>query len=108
MSGFLTTASTLMCPHGGMVIGTPSSTQVMAGAPVLTVADVFMVAGCAFVNGATPSPCVTVQWVSGAARVTAGGAAALTAASVGLCIAATGAPQGTALVAATQTAASGQ
>lgn len=54
------------------------------------------------------SPCVTVQWVSGAARVTAGGAAALTAASVGLCIAATGAPQGTALVAATQTAASGQ
>jgi len=108
MSGLLTTASTLLCPHGGTVTATPASTNVIAGAPVLTESATCMIAGCAFVVGTVPSPCVTVQWVAPAARVSIGGTPALTAASVGLCIGATGAPQGPVQIAATQTAATGQ
>jgi hypothetical protein len=50
---------------------------------------------------------MTVQWVQGAARVKAGGDFVLNESSVGLCLAATQAPQGTVLIAATQAVASG-
>ncbi len=105
---FLTANSTMMCPHGGTVVPTPSCTRAMVDAPILTAADTFVVAGCAFVTPAgVPSPCVTVQWSNPAARVTHGGAPALTQASVGLCLAATQAPQGAVIVAATQPLAEG-
>ena len=109
MPGFLTTASTLMCPHGGTVMATPSATSVQAGgAPMLTSADTFMIAGCAFtLPSAVPSPCMTVQWIQGAAKSTRGGAPTLTLASSGLCLAATQAPQGPVVIAATQPQVSG-
>lgn len=105
---FLTAASTMMCPHGGTVIATPSSTRASAGAPILTVADTCVIAGCAFNIAGVPNPCVSVQWAGPAARVTHGGAPALTAASIGLCLAATQAPQGAVIVAAMQPRASGE
>lgn len=105
MGALLTTASTLQCPHGGMVTAASAGGSAMAGAPVLTAADTFTIAGCPFATPAGPQPCLTVQWVSTATRVNVGGAAVLTEASVGLCIGA--APQGAVVIAATQSRASG-
>lgn len=104
MPGFLTTASSMMCPHGGSVMASPSSTSVQAGgAPILTTADTFTIAGCAFtLPGGVPSPCMTVQWVQGAAKSTRGGAPTLTLTSIGLCLAGTQAPQGPVVITSTQ------
>jgi hypothetical protein len=105
---FLTAASVMMCPHGGTVTGTPSATKAVIDAPVLTVSDTFLIAGCAFtLPPAVPSPCVSVQWSGPSVNVTHGGAPALTAASIGLCLAATQAPQGSVIIASTQPLAEG-
>ena len=107
MPALLTVSSTMMCPHGGTVTATPSQTRAVADAPVLCLSDTCMIAGCAFMMGTVPSPCVTVQWVQGAARVQAGGNSVLNESSVVLCLAATQAPQGTVLIANTQPVAEG-
>jgi hypothetical protein len=107
MPGFLTTSSVMMCPHGGTVQAISSNTQVMAGgAPILRTSDTFIIAGCAFMIGVVPSPCVTVQWVQGAAQSTIGDPT-LTEASMGLCQAATQAVQGPVTIASTQTSVQG-
>jgi hypothetical protein len=92
----LTAASTLLCPHGGTVAIVPSGTRSTAGGtPIATTADTFTIAGCVFtLPGPVPSPCIRVQWIVPGLRVKNGGVAALDAGSVGLCLAATGAPQG--------------
>jgi hypothetical protein len=103
MSGMLTTASVLMCPHGGTVQAIPSSTSVQfGGAPVVTAADTFMIAGCAFVIGIVPSPCLTVQWVSPGLQSQVNSNPTLTESSIGLCLAATQAPQGPVTISSTQ------
>jgi hypothetical protein len=102
MPALLTTASTLMCPHGGTVTGIPSQTRATAGAPILLGTDTFLVAGCPFNIASAPSPCLTVQWIVTATRVQAGGGFVLNEASVGLCLAATQAPQGSVLIVQTQ------
>jgi hypothetical protein len=108
MSAFLTSASVLMCPHGGSVQIVPSSTNVQfAGTPAVTASDTFIIAGCAFVIGVVPSPCVTVQWVQPATESTVGNNPTLTEASVGLCLAATQAPQGPVMIVSTQPRVSG-
>ena len=106
MPALLTTASTLMCPHGGTVIASPGSTRAQAGAPILTATDSFTIAGCTFAPS-SPHPCMTVQWILPAMRVKHGGNPVLNESSVGLCLAADQAPQGTVLIAATQPKASG-
>jgi len=108
---FLTAASVMSCPHGGTVTASPSATKAVIDAPVLTLSDTFMIAGCPFTLPGTPpipSPCVTVQWSAPSTSVTHGGAPALIATSVGLCLAATQAPQGSVIVSNTQSAAEGQ
>jgi hypothetical protein len=107
MPPLLTAASTMMCPHGGTVQAVPGSTQVVVDAPALRMSDTFIIAGCPFNIAGAPSPCVTVQWVQGAARVKVAGDFVLNEASVGLCLAATQAPQGTVIIAATQPTAAG-
>jgi hypothetical protein len=104
MPALLTTASTLMCPHGGTVMAIPGATAMSAGATVLRASDTYTIAGCPFMTAA-PQPCLTVQWVSSATRVKHGGDFVLTESSVGLCIGP--APQGTVLVASTQAQVSG-
>ena len=100
----LTTASSLMCPHGGTIIGTPSAPKLtFAGAPVLTEADSFQIIGCSFtLPGGKPSPCLQIQWVKTDLKAQAGNNRTLSEASVGLCLADTGAPQGTVIVSNTQ------
>ena len=105
----VTVASSLMCPHGGQVTIVPASGRARAGgASIATTADAFLVAGCPFVlPGPVPSPCLQVQWITPALRVKAGGAPAIDAASVGLCIGATGAPQGPVIIQPAQTRVTG-
>jgi len=110
MGGLLNTASMLMCPHGGTVSAVTSNTQVSAGgSPLVRASDTFIVAGCAVtLPPAVPSPCVTVQWVSPDSRSQAVGDFTLSEASVGLCLAATQAPQGTVIISNTQEQVTGQ
>jgi hypothetical protein len=61
-----------------------------------------VVAGCSFMIGTKPSPCMRIEWSAGASSVTAGGTAVLTQSSVGKCMSPEGAPQGVAMVSSTQ------
>ena len=108
MSPLLTTASTVLCPHGGSAILATSNTQAMVqSAPVLLLSDVHPIAGCAFAPGGVPTPCLTIQWLTGGTRSAIGGVPALLQTSVGLCLNAAQAPQGTAIVVQAQTQAMG-
>ncbi len=105
MPNLLTAASQLKCPHGGTVKITSSSTSKAAGNPIATMKDVFTITGCPFqlpTVPPTPSPCVLVMWIKPMMRVRVSMVPALDQASVGLCIAATGLPQGPALIVKTQ------
>ncbi len=89
----------MMCPHGGTVTATPGSTKAQAGDPILRQSDTFTIAGCAFtIPPGTPHPCVTVQWQQTALKVKHGGDLVLNQSSVGLCLAADQAPQGTVVI----------
>lgn len=104
MPNLLTTASMMMCPHGGTVQIISSNTRVTAGGDFLArSSDTFIIAGCPFVlPSATPSPCMQVQWVQTAQESQTMEDFNLTEESVGLCLAATQAPQGTVLISMTQ------
>jgi hypothetical protein len=106
--GVLTTASTVMCPHGGPAILTTSNTRlVIGGMPALLQTDVHSVVGCPFQIpfgvGTKPSPCIRIQWLSGTTRLSGAGGGVLVQSSVGLCFSPEGIPQGTAVIAAAQT-----
>jgi hypothetical protein len=108
VASFLTSASQLMCPHGGTVTATPGQTDASAGSsPILRASDTFTIAGCAFFVGPSPHPCMTVEWVQKATQDKVGDFA-LTAQSVGLCKAGDQAVQGTVLVVSTQLKAGGR
>lgn len=107
MPALLTSASTMMCPHGGTVTAVPGQTRATAESPILRGSDTYLIVGCPFLIGTDYSPCVSVQWVQTATRVQAGGDFVLNESSVGLCLAATQAPQGTVLILQTQPKAEG-
>lgn len=93
--------ATMMCPHGGQISAVPTNVRVTAGGQPLTVlADNFLVAGCPFNVSGAPQPCLRVQWLVPAARLTIGGQPAILQSSTGLCMAA--APQGPPSVLVTQ------
>ena len=99
MPALLTSASVMICPHGGSVQAITSNTRTQAaGGFLLRASDAFVIAGCPFVLGLVPHPCVRVQWVQPATGSRAVGDFTLTEASVGLCVAPDLAVQGTALV----------
>jgi hypothetical protein len=108
MGDFLTSASTLMCPHGGTVTAVPSNTKVTIGSnPIVLSTDTFTVAGCAFMIGPVPHPCLLVQWQLTALMSTCDSMKTLTKDSMGLCMAPDGAAQGPVQISATQAKASG-
>ena len=74
--------------------------------PAITL--VFVVAGCAFMIGPVPHPCVTVEWQNPSQMVKAASEAVLTTASIGMCKGPDQAPQGTVLIQSTQMKASAQ
>lgn len=97
--------ATAICPHGGQVTTVSTNTRVLVnGMPAATMADVSIVAGCAFqLPGPTPSPCLTVRWLVPATRVTVMGQPVLLQASANLCQSPAQAPQGPASVTVNQT-----
>jgi len=98
----LTTASTVLCMHGGSAILLTGNTRTsVAGAFALLESDIHFVVGCPFTVGPKYSPCVRIEWAAGASQVTAG-AAVLLRSSIGKCFNVEGAPQGVAIVAAVQ------
>lgn len=103
----LTTASTLLCPHGGKVQAIGANTRGRAdGTFLVTANDVFVVAGCPFQIPAVvpiPSPCVTVRWLIPDTRVKVNGNPTLSRFSTGLCLSAAQIPQGPVVVVNTQT-----
>jgi hypothetical protein len=108
MAGLLTTSSMMMCPHGGQVQAITTNTRTKAGGDfALRQSDTFIIAACPFILGLVPHPCVQVQWVQPALQSQAVGDFTLTEASVGLCVAADQAVQGTVLIMFTQPQVSG-
>lgn len=106
----LTTASTVMCPHGGQATLTTSNQRVKAeGSPVLLESDIHTVAGCVFtLPGPKPSPCIKIEWSAGASKNMVNGTKVLVKSSVGKCYSPENAPQGVATIVNTQMKASGQ
>lgn len=103
-AGILQMGCQIQCPHGGMATVTPSNTRVKVGGGFALLAnDVMIISGCPFMIGNTPSPCLTIQWVTKATRVKVLGQPVLLETSVGLCKSPTGAPQGTAIISGVQT-----
>ncbi len=108
MSFFLTTSSTVMCPHGGQAILVTSNTiAVLPPGPILLLTDLHPIAGCPFVAGVVPSPCLMIRWLTGTLQSNLYGIPFLLDSSVGLCLNPAGLPQGTAIVVQTQTEAQG-
>ena len=84
-----------MCPHGGQANVITTNTRVKGGTRfLLRVTDTFIIAGCPFVIGTVPSPCITVRWLNESKKVKVTGAPVLLESSVGLCQSAAGVPQG--------------
>jgi hypothetical protein len=104
MGGLLNANTVMMCPHGGSVTAISSDTRAQAvGGFLLRPSDTYTIAGCPFNLGpAGPHPCVQVQWVQAALQSKAMGDATLNTESVGLCLAADQAVQGTVLITVTQ------
>jgi hypothetical protein len=102
-AALLTTASVLMCPHGGTAMASSSNAKAKAGDFIVRPSDTFIITGCPFtLPSGTPHPCMTVQWVKSTLRCKAAGDLALAQDSMGLCLAADQAPQGSVLIQSTQ------
>ena len=109
MAGLLNSSSLLMCPHGGTVTAATSNTQAKAGGDfLLRSSDTFTIKGCPLNVSGAPHPCMQVQWMESDLRSKAAGDFTLSQDSVGMCVAADQAPQGTVLIQFTQPQVSGE
>ena len=79
----LTTAGTLLCPHGGQVMANIETSGVtIAGAPVLTQDMTLIIASRPLPANTPPGPCVSGRFMTGASRVTVMGRPVLLADSI--------------------------
>ena len=109
MAFLLDAATQVICPHGGQGIATPSNQKVLlGGSPALVSTDQVTIAGCSFNVSGSPSPCLSVQWLAPATRVTVNGTPALLSTSVALCTNAAAVPQGPGTLSGFQTKVQGQ
>jgi hypothetical protein len=95
MPGFLLhLGATVMCLHGGQAQPAAATPRVrLSGQPVVVQPTPYAVAGCPFMAGPSPSPCLTCQWITAAVRVRAGGVPVLLQDSQAVCV-----PNGTGLL----------
>lgn len=106
MAGFIFhVGSTALCPHAGQVtVNIAGNPRVfVSNQPVATTSDVFTIAGCSFMVGQKPQPCITLKWLVPATRIKANGRPVILQDSVGLCQSAEQIPQGPPNVISTQT-----
>lgn len=76
----------VLCSHAGPATPTtPLPRVLLSGRPVVTLASPYVVTGCALTGTGVP-PCVTGQWLVGAARVLAGGIPVATMVGASTCI----------------------
>lgn len=92
------------CPHaaGQMSIISSNARVLVSGQPVATTADQGMIAGCPFMVGNKPQPCVTVRWLAPATRVLVNGQPALTQPGPHLCLSADQIPAGPPIISVNQ------
>jgi len=99
---------TITCPHQGQATVVSGNQKTKAdGQFALLATDTATIAGCTFNISGTPSPCLTIQWTMPATRVKVSGTPVLLETSIGLCLSAASAPQGTATISGVQTKVSG-
>ena len=85
--------ATVLCTHAGQAMPLmPFPRVLLSGQPAVTLTSPYAVAGCALTGTPNP-PCATAQWIAGAVRVMAGGAAVVTMAGQSVCV-----PTGTPLM----------
>ncbi|WP_033340960.1 hypothetical protein [Catenuloplanes japonicus] len=81
----LTSATTVVCAHGGQARATQPFPRVRAGgAPAVTAAAPYTITGCALPSQ-SGGPCVSAQWVTPASRVRLGGVPAVLADARAVC-----------------------
>jgi hypothetical protein len=107
MPGFLVhIGASGVCPHFGQITFITTNTRVLvSGQPVVTVTDLFTIAGCTFTLPTTPpkpQPCVTGRWLTPSLKVLVNGQPAILQSSSGICQSAEQIPQGPPTVVATQ------
>jgi len=92
MPGYLLhQGATVMCAHGGSAQPAQVNPRVtVGGQPTLVQSTTHTIAGCPYVTGNVPTPCVTGQWTLGASRIASAGQALLLRDSQAIC-----APNGT-------------
>ena len=92
MPGFmLHVGATVLCSHGGQAQATVPNPRVkVSGQMTVQQPNPWAIAGCPYVTAGAPTPCVTAQWVTAAARVRSGGMPLLLQDSQAVC-----APNGT-------------
>ena len=95
MPGFLLhLGATVQCSHAGQAQPTVTNPRVLvSGQPIVTQSSPYLITGCPFMVGSSPSPCITAQWITGAVRVTSNGMPVLFMDSQSVC-----APNGTPLI----------
>ena len=88
MPGYLLhVGAVVMCSHGGQAQPTlPIPRVKVSGQPVVAQVAPHLIAGCPFVLGIVPSPCVMAQWLTGSLRVKSMGLPLLLQDSQGSCI----------------------
>lgn len=88
MPGFLLhQGATVFCLHGGQAQATVPNPRVKVSSQMtVQQTNPWSVAGCPFVAGTTPMPCVTAQWVTAATRVRSGGLPLLLQDSQAVCV----------------------
>ena len=78
--------ATVLCTHAGQAMPmTPFPRVTVSAQPIVTLGSPYAIAGCALSGTSTP-PCLTGQFVSGAARVLAGGVPVATLMSQSTCV----------------------
>ncbi len=103
MPGYLIDAGAIVqCPHQIPVTISGSQTLKVGGQVATVMNDTFTISGCPFMVGPKPQPCVKVQWLVAATRVTIKGQPALLVDSQGLCQSADQIPAGPPSVQTTQ------
>ena len=92
MPGFLLhIGATVLCMHAGQAQPAVTDPRVrVGGQPIAKQTSTYTIAGCPFMIGTSPSPCVTAQWITSATRVRASGVPVLLQDSQAIC-----APNGT-------------